>query len=243
MRWPILLATLLVLSISAWAQRGGGHGASGGGHMGSGPHMASGAHVSSGSFSHGGSTGWNAAGRGGHVGYGQGGYGYGYRGTARYYRQIPYLWGLYPNYYSPFGYDDSGYYSGTGPDYSSGYGDPNGPGYDPYPPGPDPETAYLSSQVEQLSNQLSAVEQQGPPPMAAQGASAAPVKPITLVLKDGRRLQVQNYAVMDQTFWDFTSQPVKKILLANINVAESQRESAANGADFPNLTAPGGSGQ
>jgi hypothetical protein len=166
------------------------------------------------------------------------------RGTHRYYGEIPYLWGLYSNYYDPFG--DSGYYDqpnyyGQSPDYGQ-YQEPN-----PYDSGygQDPQTAYLTAQIQQLSNQLNAAEQQGvQPPAAPQTApAAAPAVPITLVLKDGRHLQVQNYAVMDHTFWDFTSQPVKKIPLTDIDIAASQQLSVANGAEFPNLTASSGTGQ
>jgi hypothetical protein len=137
-------------------------------------------------------------------------------------------------------FGDSGYY-----DQPNNYGqypepNPSGAGY-----GSDPQTAYLTAQVQQLSDQLNAVEQQSAqPPVAQQTAPAPPpAPPITLVLKDGRHLQVQNYAVMDQTFWDFTSQPVKKIPLANIDIAASQRLSVANGAEFPNLTVSNGSAQ
>jgi hypothetical protein len=184
----------------------------------------------------------------------RGGYGYNgsyvNRGATRYHRQVPYLWPLFPNYYDPFLFGDSAYDSGA--DYNSGYvdpgyGDPNayGAGYEQPPPGPDPQTAYLEAQVQQLSNQLSASEQQGVRvPMAPQTApSAAPAVPITLVLRDGRHLQVQNYAVMDQMFWDFTTQPVKKIPLTSIDVAASEQLSAANGADFPKLTVSSGSGR
>jgi hypothetical protein len=175
----------------------------------------------------------------GRLGYGHDGFAE--RGTHRYYGEIPYLWGLYPNYYDSFLFDDSGYYDQ--PNYYSQYPEPspNDGGY-----GPDPQTAYLTAQIEQLSNQLNAVEQQqeAQPPSAQQTApAAAPAVPLTLVLKDGRHLQVQNYAVMDQTFWDFTSQPVKKIPLANIDIAASRQMSVANGAEFPNLPISGGSGQ
>jgi hypothetical protein len=144
-------------------------------------------------------------------------------------------------------FDDSGYYDQ--PNNYGGYPEPNAydGGYEQsYPAGPDPQTAYLQAQVQQLSNQLNAVEQQqqAQPQTAQQAApAAAPVIPITLVLKDGRRLQVQNYAVMDQTFWDFTSQPVKKIPLANIDIAASRQMSVANGAEFPNFTVSNGSRQ
>jgi hypothetical protein len=48
---------------------------------------------------------------------------------------------------------------------------------------------------------------------------------------------------MDQMFWDFTTQSVKKIPLTSIDVAASEQLSSANGADFPKLTVSSGSGR
>ena len=264
MRFTAILASFLIVSASAWAQRGGGHGSFGGAHAFGGAHIGTGAHAGPGLSMHagpampwraGGPAGpqnpWAATGNYGRAGAGSFGRighdrdrdGRPFRGTDRYYRQIPSLWGFYPNYYDPFMFDDSGYYDQ--PNYNGGYNeDPNAynGGYPPYAPGPDPQVAYLSQEIQQLSNQLSNNEQQQRVPMTAQPAAPLP-PPISLVLKDGRHLQVQNYAVMDQTFWDFTTQPVKKIPLGDIDIAASKKLSAANGAEFPNLTVSSGSDQ
>ncbi|HEX4810047.1 MAG TPA: hypothetical protein VH325_14005 [Bryobacteraceae bacterium] len=251
MRFTVSAAIFLILAASAWAQRGGAamHASAPAQHFSAAaaqhfssspaPRFSSGTHMASGMprTPHSGPI----TNRGGY-GYN----GYGARGTSRYYHQIPYLWALYPNYYDPFLFDNSGYDSapGYGADYNGGY-DPYASGYGPQQ-GPDPQTAYLSDQIQQLSGELSQLNAgpQPPPqvPMAPM-SSAAPATPITVVLKDGKRLQVQNYAVMDQTFWDFTSQPVKKIPLASIDITASEKMSAASGADFPHLAVSSGSGQ
>ena len=105
----------------------------------------------------------------------------------------------------------------------------------------------LSAEVENLRNQAaaqSAPAQQDPVPTAPATPQAQhapdplpPQPPITVVLKNGSRVQVQNYAVMGQTFWDFSSQPARKIPVSSINVPESINASNANGAEFPSLTA------
>jgi hypothetical protein len=105
----------------------------------------------------------------------------------------------------------------------------------------------LSAEVENLRNQAAtqpAPEPSSPaqPQPATPQAQAAPdplppQPPITVVLKNGNRVQVQNYAVMGQTFWDFSTQPARKIPLSSINVPESINASNANGAEFPSLTA------
>lgn len=255
MRFIAILAAFLILSVSAWAQRGGGHGSFGGAHTAAGAHSWPTLSIHAGPvmpWSPGGPAGpqnpWATGGNYGRSGiqtgyFGRTGYDRdrGLRGTARYYRQIPYLWGLYPNYYDPFLFDDSGYYDQ--PNYNGGYEDPNaysGSGYGPYAPGPDPQTAYLSAEIQQLSNQLSTRQQQA---ATASQPPSPPPPPIILVLKNGSHLQVQNYAVMAQTFWDFTARPVKKIPVADIDIAASEKLSAANGAEFPNLTVSSGSDQ
>jgi len=58
-----------------------------------------------------------------------------------------------------------------------------------------------------------------------------PQVPITLVLRNGQQIQVQNYAVMDQTFWDFTRQPARKIPVSSIDIAASTRATEAKGAE------------
>jgi hypothetical protein len=93
----------------------------------------------------------------------------------------------------------------------------------------------LSAQVEQLRTE----QQQSTapaPPVAAQAASEAPpVTPITVVLRDGRRLQVASYAVMNQMFWDFSQQPARRIPVASIDVTASTKATEAAGGEFPEL--------
>jgi len=101
----------------------------------------------------------------------------------------------------------------------------------------------LSAEVENLRDQAASQPAPAQPSSATPQAQPAPdpepappQPPITVVLKNGNRMQVQNYAVMGQTFWDFTTQPARKIPVSNINVAESINASNASGAEFPALT-------
>jgi hypothetical protein len=86
----------------------------------------------------------------------------------------------------------------------------------------------LSDQIEQLKN---AQRHEAVP-------QTTPQAPITVVLRNGQQIQVQNYAVMDQTFWDFTRQPARRIPVSSIDIAASTRATEANGAEFPQLGTP-----
>jgi hypothetical protein len=97
--------------------------------------------------------------------------------------------------------------------------------------------AALGQQVQRLTAQVNdmmygqpyqqpapPVQQSGPPPI-----------PLTLILRDGQQLQVHNYAVTDNTFWDFTERGTRKIPLSNIDLAASARATQASGGEFPQI--------
>lgn len=154
-------------------------------------------------------------GRGGHP---QVNYGHDNRG-------LPLAYWLAPYYYPP----DYGPYGGA-PDYNAG--DPNAQAAMMAQRALVDEVQRLSAQVaemqygQQAQAQQYAMQQEPPPP---------PQVPLTLVLRDGQQLQVQNYAVMDQTFWDFTRQPVRKIPLSSVDVPASAKATEAKGGEFPQL--------
>jgi hypothetical protein len=145
------------------------------------------------------------------------------------YRRVPYAYFFAPYYY-PFLDYASAPYSDSGYGYGYGYG--------PEPADPDPQAMQIAEQLNQLHAEIDDMKyaQQGmaPPPPAPQ-QDAPPSTPVTLVLRNGQQLRVQNYAVMDETFWDFTAQPTRKIPIANIDVAASAKATIANGGEFPQL--------
>jgi hypothetical protein len=152
---------------------------------------------------------------------------YRYSATGRYYNRLPrtLFWGGYGGFYYPT----------TG--YSDPYLDPNG--YAPPPP-PDMAQNDLGGQVQRLSEEIDRLKnaqnaQQDPPQPVAAADPQPPAPPITLVLRNGKQLEVQNYAVMDQTFWDFSSQPGRRIPIASIDVDASIRLNEAKGVEFPRL--------
>ena len=152
--------------------------------------------------------------------------------------RVPQAAFITPYYYPFLGYSDSGYDA-----------------YPPYDTAQDPaaQTAAvtgnllgqqiqdLSAQIEELRNEQEAARAQQPAPAAPQSngpaeqMQAPQPPPIRLVLRSGQQVQVQNYAVVDGTFWDFTSQPTRRIPVANIDIPASQKATEDSGGEFPQL--------
>jgi hypothetical protein len=100
------------------------------------------------------------------------------------------------------------------------------------------EVGRLRSEVDQLKMQSAAPNPAGllPAPAAAPSAPEVnnePPEPATLiVLRDGRRIETTNYAVMEQTLWNFSAKPVQKLSLSDIDMAASEKANAERGVDF-----------
>ncbi len=143
-------------------------------------------------------------------------------------RRLPFAYWAAPYYYPPLDYGDTSY-AAPAPDM----------GYDPAAEAAMLAQNSLVNQVQRLSAQVAQLQygQQPQPATYGQQDSQPPPVPVTLVLRSGQQLQVQNYAVMDQTFWDFTRQPARKIPLSSIDVTASAKATQANGGEFPQLEA------
>jgi hypothetical protein len=159
-----------------------------------------------------------------------------YRGRGTYNRHLPFAYFFAPYYYPFLDYD-------TDTDE-----------YPPYDPSRDANAqgalmaeSALGEQIQRLSaevEELKSAQQPVPPAYSAPSAPApnqeaqAPASPpITLVLRNGQQLRVQNYAVMDHVFWDFTKEPARKIPISSIDIAASTKATEASGAEFPELSA------
>jgi hypothetical protein len=249
----ILLTGTLALctSFSLLAQRGGGH--SGGGHSGGGFGRAAAASGYGGQAFAAPPIGTINAVPPGRATLGYGGYSYGrgynYNHYGRY-RNYPFAYWLTPYYYPGLFYDNAfdfyDYYPYQVGDVAQSpeaqqqelaenlpppqYG-PYAPSY--YPPEPyamAPQGAYAPPGYYYNAPYYSSA------PPAPQTSETPPTPPITLVLNDGQTLQVQNYAVMGSTFWDFSKQPAKRIPLSSINVPASAKATEESGAEFPPIS-------
>ncbi len=165
--------------------------------------------------------------------YGSYGYGspyrrYGYYGVGLY-PVFPLGYGYYDN-----SYDDSGYYA-PGPDYYQQQPDYQ-PEYQPYMnepqmapmPGPDPGY-YYGGGYPPIPYQM----QQQPPAPGSEQAPEPPSSPITVVLKNGQRIQVRSYAITNGMFWDFSTPTTKRIPVGEIDLPASVKATEAAGGVFP----------
>ena len=158
----------------------------------------------------------------------RGSYGRAFRG--RDFRRVPYGYFFAPYYYPYLDYTNSAY-----PDY---YGSGFDPAGDPEAQSAAMAENMLGDQINRLSaevEQLKYGSQPLPPALQAREDPEPSQAPVLLILRNGQQLKVQNYAVMDETFWDFSSQPARKIPIVNIDVAASAKATAAGGGEFPQL--------
>ncbi len=155
--------------------------------------------------------------------------GYGRGGRHGDYADLPFSYFLAPYYYPSLDYGSAPY-----------GGAPEDMPYDPSADSALVTQNLLGEQVQRLSAELAQLKYAQQPPPATQTPApaepSAPVIPVTVVLRNGQKLQVQNYAVMDHTFWDFSKQPARKIPISSIDVPASSEATAASGGEFPQLT-------
>jgi hypothetical protein len=251
MNRPVLIAAFALLfgtSLSLSAQHGGGaHAGGGGGHAaiggGFGGHVG-GAHSFSGARS-GGFRGRSFAGRssafnrgslnrfgrnrsgvglrirsypyygrncwGGYCGYG---YGWGY----------PYLWnGIDPYWW----WDNGDNSSDSGYDQAGPYGYDNGLANQMQQQGIPMRPAPESDPGEQHYYGRSSSQ-----PSPQQQASAAPGQPTVLVFRDQHQEEVQNYAIVGQTLWNFSSQHTQKIPLSELDIPATEKANQDRGVEF-----------
>ncbi len=126
---------------------------------------------------------------------------------------------------------------------------PNSP-YSDYPPPPPPsggdynngynnndndlsnEVNRLSGEVEQLRNDEQSRSRYEQGPVQPSMSAAEPTAAATLVFRDGRKLSISNYAIVGQTVWILSNNSARKIPIADLDVAATQRLNEANGIEF-----------
>jgi len=149
----------------------------------------------------------------------------------------PFYSSFYSPYYDPYSYPYSPYspYLYSSPVYSQpGYG---APAYaEPSVSQNDVDLGYqiqqLQQQIDQLQQQQAAVVYAQPAPVAPPAPVEHPSIPTTLVFRDGRRMAVNNYAIVGQTLWILDQKGTTKIPLSSLDLNATQSENRAQGVRF-----------
>jgi hypothetical protein len=101
------------------------------------------------------------------------------------------------------------------------------------------QVSDLTNQIEQLRAELEQVREQPSSPRAAATSSppvddskVGPPASTTLVFRDGRRRQVENYAIVGNMLWVFNDQRRTKIPIAELDLKSTQQVNEDRGIDF-----------
>ena len=253
MKRPLLIVAfvLLLSSIPVLAQHGGGH-ASGGGHGGFAGHSSFGGHMSSGHAFGGAHAGSGFAGRSSARSF----------SGSRSFGNHSFRGPLASRGFNRFNHSGIGlrirtrgygncYGNGYGCGY--GYGSPwlYGGAFDPYwwwdndnGSTYDPDQQYETGLANEM-NQQSLDEQQmrqqsdpdsyarsAPPPRQHRPERTEALAPTVLVFRDQHKEEVQNYAIVGQTLWNFAPQHTQKIPLSELDIPATQKANDDRGTDF-----------
>jgi hypothetical protein len=141
---------------------------------------------------------------------------------------VPWGWGV--GYYAvPYGYYDQGDDAADAQPEDQYNGGPTifdrrGTGRATRPP----DTSY----VERMPAE-SASAAPGPEPVPPSETAVAPEQPLTvLVFKDGHQVEVENYAIVGSTLYDFSEGHRRRIPLSDLDLDATTKQNDARGIDF-----------
>jgi len=109
----------------------------------------------------------------------------------------------------------------------------------PAPTAAEPEADPLAAQVGNLATEVEMLREdqalrdsRGAP--SAEPSMGAEEKPPTTVLvyRDGHQVEVRDYAILGKTLWVFSNQMTRRVPLADLDLAATQRVNGDRGVDF-----------
>ena len=129
----------------------------------------------------------------------------------------------YP-YYSYPGYGDDSYSTNSYQDY----------------PSSDYSAAYENgrqqAEIDRLENEVDRLREEREAPQsqtsARQSHPTTQLQPTELIFRDKHTEQVQNYAIVGQTFWILGEQRARKIPLAQLDIPATKKANDDRGVDF-----------
>jgi hypothetical protein len=144
----------------------------------------------------------------------------------RFFRSWPYTgygypYYSYPGYYGDDSYSADAYQNYPAGSYSGAYLDNSRE---------QAEIDRLENEVDRLREEREARENQSSGP--AQARSKADAQLTELVFRDKRTEEVQNYAIVGQTFWIFSEQRARKIPLTDLDLPATKKANDDRGLSF-----------
>jgi len=166
-------------------------------------------------------------GGGGAFGWGGGGFHEGFEGGRRHHYPGVFAFPFFP--VTNWG----AYLDESNPYYEQGAPPPEAYGPNPYAAAPPPQAYYpqqpppgLMPEPQQPVQQQQEPVQQTPP---------EPQPPLVLVLQNGQKLELTNYAIVDNVLWDLSKPATHKIPLSTVNIPASEKATEDNGGEFPQV--------
>jgi hypothetical protein len=95
------------------------------------------------------------------------------------------------------------------------------------------QVGRLSAEVDQLRQQQAITSLTQPPAQTQAAPQPRTTTPTILVFRDGRRMEIQNYAIVGQTLWVLDERAATKIPISDLDVDATLRENRGSGLRFP----------
>jgi hypothetical protein len=94
------------------------------------------------------------------------------------------------------------------------------------------QVGQLSAQIQQLQQQQQGVTSFTQPSSSPQHGVQQASTPTVLVYRDGRSMEVQNYAIIGETLWVLDEKVATKIPLSELDLDATQKENRSRGVRF-----------
>ena len=93
-------------------------------------------------------------------------------------------------------------------------------------------TASASSTGPPTADSYDAAVRSAPPPAASETDPPVSQPATVLVFKDGRRLEIENYAIVGNTLYDLSDGARRKIPLTDLDLGATTKQNDDRGIDF-----------
>jgi hypothetical protein len=94
------------------------------------------------------------------------------------------------------------------------------------------QVSNLAAEVEMMREEQALRDSRGAPPtQPSMGVEEKPPATI-LVYRDGHQVEVQDYAIQGQTLWVFSNQMTRRVPLADLDLAATERVNGERGVEF-----------